>query len=241
MNDFNFNFTNKIVLVLGGSRGIGKCLVEQLRKYGSLVYYTYNTSITNDKFSYYYNANNPESIVKIYKTLENKNKIPNFVINNLGIGSSDKINDITLEKWRKVSRINTESYFLSCKEAIRLMKKYNVKNGRIINLSSIAGRNKSLTAGVDYTSSKYAIIGLTKQLAQEISNSGITINVVCPSHTKTDMIKGLSNKKIKEIENQIPLKRLAEPIDIVKPILFLCSSLSSYMTGSCLDINGGQL
>jgi len=237
--DFSFDFSNKISFVLGGSRGIGKCLVQQLRKYSSEVYYTYNT--TNDenehKYKFHYDASNPEDILEIYKEMYEKKIIPDFVINCLGIGSSDKISDIDSEKWRKMMKINVESYFLSCKEAVKLMKKYK-KSGRIINISSIAGRNKSRTAGTDYTASKYAIIGLTKQLAHECDPK-ITINVVCPSHTRTDMMK-LTNKQISNLEKNIPMNRIAKPIDIVKPILFLCSSLSSYMTGCCLDVNGGQ-
>ena len=117
-----------------------------------------------------------------------------------------------------------------------------MKNGgRIVNVSSIAGRNRSLVSGVHYTSSKAGIIGLTKQIAYEVGNKGINVNCVCPSQTLTDMLKqSMTKEQQKELSDNIPLKRIATVEEQVNPIMFLCSEESSYMTGSVLDINGGQ-
>ena len=116
------------------------------------------------------------------------------------------------------------------------------RGAKIVNVSSIAGRNKSLVSGVHYTSSKAAIIGLTRQLAHEIGPSGININCVCPSQTETDMLKESMSLKDRELlASQIPLRRLARVEDIVNPIFFLCTNQSNYIHGACIDINGGQL
>ena len=115
------------------------------------------------------------------------------------------------------------------------------KGSKIVNVSSIAGRHRSLVSGVHYVSSKAGIIGLTKQLAYELGEKGINVNCVCPSQTLTDMLKeSMSNSEQKNLASIIPLKRLNTIEEQVAPILFLSSVESSYMTGSILDINGGQ-
>ena len=114
--------------------------------------------------------------------------------------------------------------------------------GRIVNVSSIAGRHRSYVSGVHYTSSKAGIIGLTKQVAFEVAKRGITVNAVCPSQTKTDMLEqSMTKEEIRKLGETIPLNRVAEVSEVVEPILFLCSDGASYITGTTLDINGGQL
>ena len=113
---------------------------------------------------------------------------------------------------------------------------------RIVNVSSIAGRNKSIVSGVHYTSSKAGIIGLTRQLSFELGPRGINVNCTCPSQTLTPMLEqSMNNDQLNDLTNSIPLRRLASVSDQVGPILFLCSNMSKYMTGSILDVNGGQL
>ena len=114
--------------------------------------------------------------------------------------------------------------------------------GKIVNVSSIAGRHRSPVSGVHYVSSKAGIIGLTKQLAFEVARRNININCVCPSQTLTDMLKSSMDKKtLKEFAQTIPLNRLATVNEQVNPILFLCSKEASYITGAVIDINGGQI
>ena len=118
-----------------------------------------------------------------------------------------------------------------------------MKNGsRIINFSSIAGRNRSLVSGVHYTSSKAGIIGLTRQLAYELGPKGINVNAVCPSQTLTPMLsESMSEEQQKKLSADIPLRRLATIEDQVGPVVFLCSELSNYINGAILDVNGGQI
>tara|TARA_R100000315_G_C5226006_1_gene137063 strand:- start:1001 stop:1363 length:363 start_codon:yes stop_codon:yes gene_type:complete len=120
------------------------------------------------------------------------------------------------------------------------MKKHGY--GRIVNVSSIAGRNKSIVSGVHYTSSKAGIIGLTKQLAHEVAKDDILVNAVCPSQTMTEMLRdSMDEEQIKELSKKIPIQRIASVDEQSLPILFLCSSAASYISGTTLDINGGQL
>ena len=114
--------------------------------------------------------------------------------------------------------------------------------GKIVNVSSIAGRHRSLVSGVHYTSSKAGIIGLTKQIAYEVGGRNINVNAVCPSQTLTDMLKqSMTEEQQKELSESIPLKRIATVEEQVNPIMFLCSEEASYITGTTLDVNGGQL
>ena len=158
----------------------------------------------------------------------------------LDVEASDTIENISVAEWDRVMDVNLKSFFVICRESIRLMKKQNY--GRIVNVSSIAGRNKSIVSGVHYTSSKHGIIGLTKQLANEVSQYGILVNCVCPSQTMTEMLaESMSDKAIAELESKIPVRRIATTIEQAMPILFLCSSAASYISGAAIDVNGGQL
>ena len=116
------------------------------------------------------------------------------------------------------------------------------KYGRIVNVSSIAGRHRSLVSGIHYVSTKAGLIGLTRQLAYELGQYNVNVNVVCPSQTMSDMLsESMSNNEIAALAENIPLRRIATINEQVGPILFLCSDLSAYMTGAVIDVNGGQI
>ncbi|SVE15482.1 uncharacterized protein METZ01_LOCUS468336 [marine metagenome] len=117
-----------------------------------------------------------------------------------------------------------------------------MKYGKIVNVSSIAARSYSKTASVEYTSSKYGLIGLTKQLAYKYGKYNLNINCICPSQTETEMLlKNLTKKQISKIEEQIPLGRIAKPEQIADLVYFLSSDYSNYINGSVIDINAGQI
>ena len=216
---------NKIVVVVGGSKGIGKGIVNAFTNLGAIVYSLNrdNCDITskNDIDSYF----------------DKLNKV-DILINNAAINYCKPIEDISLAEFKFVIDTNLTSYFYIIKKCLPLMK----EGSKIVNVSSIAGRSKSLVSGVHYTSSKAGIIGLTRQLAQELGPRGININCICPSQTLTPMLKrSMTDEQLKDLESKIPLRRIAQVSEIVKPILFLCSEDASYIHGACLDINGGQL
>lgn len=217
--------SDKTVLVVGGSKGIGKAVVEKFEKLGNQVF-SIDRSVCD--------ITSPEQIEKYLKNIK---KI-DYLINNAAINYCKKIEEISLEEWNEVINTNLTSYFFIIKKCLPKMK----KGGKIVNVSSIAGRSKSSVSGLHYVSSKAGIIGLTRQLAQEIGPKGININCVCPSQTLTPMLEKLMTKKdIEALEKNIPLRRIAKVEDIVGPIVFLCSESASYIHGACIDVNGGQL
>lgn len=218
---------NKDVLLIGGSRGIGAGIRKEFLKEGANVI-SVDRSVCD--------ISKPEEIDYFFETLEIKNI--DILINNAGISNCNKIEDITLQEWNNVLDVNLTSFFYIIKKSLPLMK----RGSKIVNVSSIAGRSKSVVAGVHYTSSKAGIIGLTRQLAQELGPRGININCVCPSQTMTDMLeKNMTDEMILSLQKMIPLGRIAEINEIVHPIMFLCSEKASYIHGACIDINGGQL
>jgi len=116
------------------------------------------------------------------------------------------------------------------------------KTGKIVNVSSIAGKSKSIVSGSHYTASKYGIIGLTKQVAQELGPYGINVNCTCPSQTMTKMLeKSMTKQQINDLKLKIPIRKISSVTDQAMPILFLCTNAASYIHGAAIDVNGGQL
>jgi len=216
---------NKVVVIVGGSKGIGKGLYDAFIDKDCIVH-----SISRKNCD----ITDPEQIYSYFSKL---NKV-DILINNAAINYCKPIEEITLNEWNGVIDTNLTSFFFIIKTCLPLMK----KGSKIVNVSSIAGRSKSLVSGVHYTSSKAGLIGLTRQLAQELGPKGININCVCPSQTLTPMLeRSMTNEQLSKLESNIPLRRVAQINEVVKPILFLCSEDASYIHGACLDVNGGQL
>ena len=216
---------NKVVVIVGGSKGIGEGL--------------YNAFIDRDCIVHSISRKNcditdPDQIDSYFDRL---GKV-DILINNAAINYCKPIEEISLNEWNGVIDTNLTSYFYIIKKCLPKMD----RGSKIVNVSSIAGRSKSLVSGVHYTSSKAGLIGLTRQLAQELGPKGININCVCPSQTLTPMLKrSMTDEQLSDLESNIPLRRVAQVSEVVKPILFLCSDDASYIHGACLDVNGGQL
>ena len=216
---------NKVVVIVGGSKGIGEGL--------------YNAFIDRDCVVHSISRKNcditsPDQIDSYFDRLDKVD----ILINNAAINYCKPIEEISLNEWNGVIDTNLTSYFYIIKKCLPKMD----RGSKIVNVSSIAGRSKSLVSGVHYTSSKAGLIGLTRQLAQELGPKGININCVCPSQTLTPMLKrSMTDEQLSDLESNIPLRRVAQVSEVVKPILFLCSDDASYIHGACLDVNGGQL
>tara|TARA_A100001391_G_scaffold151440_1_gene109040 strand:- start:322 stop:999 length:678 start_codon:yes stop_codon:yes gene_type:complete len=225
MNNIKWDFSGKVVLVVGDTRGIGKSVVEKFSSAGADVF---GINSSNCDIS------NKEEIDTYFEDLESVD----ILVNVAAINYTKKIENISFEEWDKVLNVNLRGYFYITKKVLEIMS----DGGKIVNVSSIAGRHRSLVSGVHYTSSKAGIIGLTKQIAYEVGNRNINVNCVCPSQTLTDMLKkSMTREQQKELSESIPLKRIAKVEEQVNPIMFLCSEEASYITGTTLDVNGGQL
>lgn len=220
------DFTNKTTIVVGGSAGIGLKIKEEFQNLGSKVF-----SISRKEGIDINNTKQvDEFLLKVDKV--------DFLINVASINYTKKIQEIDLTEWQEVINTNLSSIFYITKQCIEKME----SGSKIVNFSSIAGRNRSLVSGVHYTTSKAGIIGFTRQLAYELGPKNINVNCVCPSQTLTNMLQNsMTSEQQEKLSSEIPLRRLATVEDQVGPVIFLCSELSSYINGAVIDVNGGQI
>ena len=235
----NYDFSDKTVLILGGSKGIGLGLVSEFTKSGANVYYLSRTE-NPEKIGIHIKVDllDTDSLLSVLQKIEGMNI--NILVNCSAINFAKKHEEIDIDEWDKVFKVNMSAIFMVCNSALKSMKLNNY--GKIVNVSSIAGKHRSIVSGIHYVSSKAALIGYTRQLSYEVSKYNINVNVVCPSQTKTEMyLDTMTVEKEKELLRGIPLSRIASIDEQVAPIMFLCSDSASYIAGAVIDVNGGQI
>ncbi len=242
---------NKVALITGATRGIGKQIALTLSKEGYNIVLNYRTE--NDELKELVNqieSNNVECLtvkgdVSIFddcknftqKAIEKFGKI-DVLVNNAGITRDTLLARMTEEDFTKVIDVNLVGTFNVTKNVISYMMK--ARSGRIINISSVVG--VSGNAGqTNYSASKAGIIGFTKSLAKEVSSRNILVNAVAPGFIESDMTNGLKDEIKEEISKNIPLKRIGKPEDIANVVKFLVSEESSYITGQVINVDGGML
>jgi NAD(P)-dependent dehydrogenase (short-subunit alcohol dehydrogenase family) len=240
--NLSFDFGGKLALVAGGSRGIGEGATRALAQAGATVLYASRNPMRDEPEGAAHiecDLNPTAAVAELFRAVDERGPL-DFMVNCAAMNYAKKIERISLEEWKSVMSLNLDAAFLLCKEAAARMKARGF--GRIVNVSSIAGRHRSVISGVHYVSSKAGLIGLSKQLAFELAPYGVTVNAVAPSQTMTDMLRSsMTDEQVKQLEAAIPLGRIATVEEQVGPILFLLSDAAAYMTGTFLDVNGGQI
>ncbi len=230
----------KTVLITGGSRGIGAACVEKFAKEGYKVFFFYKNS--DEKARELENKTGAVGIkCDISKSVEVKQAINrtgniDILINNAGISHISLFTDTEEKDWDSVFDVNIKGMYLVTKEVLPYM--INQKYGKIVNISSMWG----VTGGsceVCYSASKAAVIGFTKALAKEEGPSGINVNCIAPGVIETEMNEHLSQEDKSALADETPLMRLGTPQEIADTAYFLCSDLSSFITGQVLCIDGG--
>ena len=239
------NIVNKLVVVTGGSRGIGAEIVKFLAKLGYKVVLNYNKSE-----SYAQDVKKELNNVEIFKAdvskKEEANALIDFaikkygkidvLINNAGIAQTKLFTEITDEDWNNIINTNLNSAFYCSREAVKNM--IHNKSGLIINISSIWGITGA-SCEVAYSTSKAAINGFTKALAKELGPSNIRVNAIAPGIINTEMNSYLSKDELKNIKEEIPLEKIGDPVDIAKCVKWLIED--NYTTGQIISINGGWI
>jgi 3-oxoacyl-[acyl-carrier protein] reductase len=162
-----------------------------------------------------------------------------ILVNNAGIIKRGTIETVTEEDWDQVIEVNLKGTFNCCKAVAGIMKQQGY--GKIVNISSIAGKMGDITSAPGYGPSKAGVDALTKTLARQLAPYGINVNGVAPHAIETEMSAQWSEERRKEIIASIPLGRLGKPEDVASAVLFLASDEASFITGEILDVNGGAL
>ena len=162
-----------------------------------------------------------------------------ILVNNAGILYPTRIEQITKSEWDQVLDVNLNGTFLCSQAVLETMKKNGF--GRIVNISSSAGRSVSTLGGAHYTAAKAGVLGFTRALAKEVAPFGITVNAICPGLIDTEMVRAeCTPEQISAYEVSFPISRLGQPYEIAQLVLFLTTD-AAYITGASIDINGGDL
>lgn len=242
----------KVVLITGSSKGIGKATAIEFAKIGGYkVVINYLTDRENaEKLSSYLkqeykietlvikaDVSNEEQVKNMIQEVINKFGHIDVLVNNAGIVIDKEFEDRTVEDWKRTLEVNTIGTFLVSKYASENMMKN--KNGKIINVSSTNGINTFFPSSIDYDASKAAIINLTYNLAIQFSPY-INVNAVAPGWVNTEMNKDLPKELIEEETEKIYKKRFAEPEEIAKVICFLASEDAEYINSTVIKVDGGM-
>ena len=232
------------VLITGGSRGIGRAMVELFSAEGWQVAFTYLRSEAEAKklaektgaLAIRADAESESEILASVAEAEKAFGSIDCLINNAAISGFSLLTDITTEEWNRFLRINLTAPFIYSRAVLPSM--IRKQKGRILNISSMWGL-VGASCEVHYSAAKAGLIGFTKALAKEVGPSGITVNAIAPGVIETDMNRALSEEDLSALKEETPIGRLGAPLEVARAALFLCSEDAGFITGEILNLSGG--
>jgi NAD(P)-dependent dehydrogenase (short-subunit alcohol dehydrogenase family) len=243
------DFNGRVAIITGAARGLGLAAAERLHELGAAV--AVNTrdreragalarsmgeralAVPGDIAA----EGVPEEIVRL--TLDRFGRV-DIVVNNAALARSTRFGDLSVEEWRAALEVNMTAPFLLTKAALPAMKAQ--RYGRIVNISSSAGRTVSTLGGAHYTASKAGLLGLTRAAAKELGAFGITVNAICPGMIDTELTReNASDDLLQRLAAGYPVPRLGTAREVADLICFAASEQAGYITGASFDINGGDL
>lgn len=243
-------FENKIAVVTGGCRGIGKSITERFLSEGAIVYaldysipqqgevFIKDEELAKKVFIKQLDVTNFEQVQKVFDEIILEVGRIDFLINNAGITRDNLLLRMTESEWDSVLATNLKGVFLCTKVVVRYMM--SQRYGRIVNMGSVVGVMGNAGQS-NYSASKAGLIGFTKSVAKEFGAKNILCNYVAPGFVVTPMTDVLTAEQKQEFLKNIPLKRAATPEDIANVISFFCSEDASYLTGQVVHIDGGMV
>ncbi|HER25371.1 MAG TPA: 3-oxoacyl-ACP reductase FabG [Candidatus Atribacteria bacterium] len=245
------DLVDKVAIITGAGRGIGKAIAIALAREGASVIINDVDIQTAEKvtkeikslgwkaLAIQVDVSDSKEVNQMVQSVIKKFKRVDILVNNAAIIKRGLIEDLKEEDWDRVIDVNLKGAFNCMKAVAGIMKKQ--RYGKIVNISSIAGKVGDLASAPCYGASKAGMICLAKSLARELAPYNINVNVVAPHAIKTDMSKEWSEEKRRSIIADIPLGRMGEPEDIAEAVVFLVSDKAKFITGEVLDVNGGYL
>ena len=239
----------RTALVTGAARGIGRAIARALARDGAVVGLADLRDAARAAaelraeglvvFPAELDVTQPRSVQDVFDGVARDHGGIDILVNNAGIIARGGILELSHEVWRRVLDVNVNGTFNCCKAAIPHMIRRG--GGRILNITSIAGKMGDITAAPVYGTSKGAINTFTKSLARQLAAHRITVNAVAPHAIETDMSAEWSAEKRRDVLDGIPLGRMGSPEDVAAAALFLVSDAAAFITGEILDVNGGAL
>ena len=245
---------NKKVLITGGTRGIGRAIAETFAKNGAHVIILGTSEQKAQEtlsqlkelaghpeqlFEYkLVNVGQHQEVLIALEEIEKTWGALDVVVNNAGITRDNLLMRMSEKDWNDVLDVNLKSIFSVCHHVIKSMLK--ARKGKIINISSVIGLTGN-PGQVNYSASKFGVVGFTRSLAIEVAKRGICVNCIAPGFIETDMTASLTETQKEELMRKIPMQKLGSANDIAQAALFLASSMSDYVTGQVITVDGGML
>ena len=243
------DFAGRVAIVTGAARGLGRAAAQRLLERGASLAVNVRDATRAEQAARELGgrvlaapgdvaaAGVPDEIVK--RTLDRFGRV-DILINNAALPLTTRFEQITESEWRRALEVNLTAPFLMMQAALPAMKEQ--KYGRIVNISSTAGRMVSTLGGAHYTTSKTGLLGLTRAAAKELGRYGITVNAVCPGLIDTELTReSAAPELLEQLAKGYPVPRLGAPLEVADLICFAASERAGYISGASLDINGGDL
>lgn len=237
---------DKVVLVTGASRGIGRAIAEHFAALGATVLGTATSENGANAISDYLaeagqgfvlNVTDNESIAALFDNIKKQYGAVDILVNNAGITRDNLLMRMKDDEWNDIIGTNLTPIFKMSKAVIRAMMKK--RQGRIINVGSVVG-SMGNAGQTNYAAAKAGVIGFTKSLAREVASRGITVNTVAPGFIETDMTKALTDEQRAATLSAVPAGRLGDPKEIAATVAFLASEGAAYINGETIHVNGGM-
>ena len=250
----DLNLQNKVALVTGGSRGLGRAICLRLAAEGAQVAINYRhqqqpaaelaelicTAHAGKCLPVPGDVSDAGDVVRMFDQCEAQLGQPDVLINNAGVWPTALVKDIEEADWDHTLAVNLKGAFLTCREAVRRWLAAE-RTGRIVNVSSAVAFLGSTTGHAHYAAAKAGLVSLTVSLAREVAPQGISVNAVAPGMMRTDMARDALDHHEEQYIKRIPLRRIGDPTEVADAVVFLASERASYMTGATVDVSGGML
>jgi len=243
------DFAGRVVLITGARRGLGRATAERFLERGAQVAVNVRTPARAETLAHELGRNSHPAPGDIRSAPAVRALVADIVqrfgrldilVNNAAIASATRIDELSEDEWRATIDTNLTAAFFCIQAVVPAMKSQNY--GRIINVSSLAGRSVSTLGGAHYTASKAGMLGLTRAAAKELGVYGITVNAVCPGLFDTELTRAnATQERLDAVSQNFPIARLGKPEEVADLICFLASESAGYITGASFDINGGSL
>ena len=237
---------DKVVLITGASRGIGRAIAESFAELGATVLGTATSESGANAISDYLgdsgkgfvlNVTENDSIAALFDVIKAQYGVVDVLVNNAGITRDNLLMRMKDDEWNDIIETNLTPIFKMSKAALRPMMKKRA--GRIINIGSVVGTMGN-AGQTNYAAAKAGVIGFTKSMAREVASRGITVNTVAPGFIETDMTKALTDEQRASTLSAVPAGRLGLPKEIAATVVFLASEGAAYINGETIHVNGGM-